>query len=281
DAGIEGVTGRLLGDESRYDTERYNPSWPERYITQNNTGPLTALSVDDGFSQFEPAVAAPNPAAWAATALSSELSSLGIATGGTGNGTAPPEAVVVATVESLPLSEIISEMLGESDNNTAELLTKEAGTLDGDIGRTADGLMVARAEIGELEADISQVVLVDGSGLDPNNLVTCELLVNVLLASGRDSSLAQGLAVVGETGTLAHRFPDTPLAGNLRAKTGFINTVTGLAGFIQTPGGEELVFALISNDLSVAGTEGFDLQEQVGLRLYGSPAAPDTSDLAP
>ncbi len=281
DAGITSIAGRVVGDESRYDTERYNPSWPERYITQNNTGPLTALSVDDGFSEILPAVHAANPPAWAARALIEELGSLGISAVGAGSGTAPPEAIVIASVESLPVREIIAEMLTESDNSTAELLTKEMGTLDGDIGRTADGIAATLATIGELEADISQVALIDGSGLDPTNKVTCELLTNILVVSGSDSPLGQGMAVVGESGTLSHRFPDTPLVGNVRAKTGFINSVTGLAGFVDSSGGEELTFALISNELAVAATEGFELQERVALELYGAPGAPDVSDLQP
>ena len=49
-----------------------------------------------------------------------------------------------------------------------------------------------------------------------------------------DSTVAKDLPVAGQTGTLAQRFLGTPIAGQLRAKTGTLNQVTALAGYVQT-----------------------------------------------
>src|SRR5438067_11908891 len=53
-AGVRRVQGRVLGDESRYDVQRYIPTWSPSYVSDFQVGPMSALTVDDNFAQWDP-----------------------------------------------------------------------------------------------------------------------------------------------------------------------------------------------------------------------------------
>ena len=129
-AGITEVTGRIVGDDHRYDSVRYVASWPIEYRLGHQAGPLGALMVDDDYVSFDPPLrTADDPAKRTATVLTALLRKRGITVGSdAGTGAAPEGAVdVVSPLRSAPLSGIVADLLTTSDNNTAELLLKEIG----------------------------------------------------------------------------------------------------------------------------------------------------------
>lgn len=253
EAGVRRVEGSVVGDDSRYDGERYVEGWPARYVAQDVVGPLSALAVNDGFSSFPPTwggpgelVPAADPAAHAAAVLTFLLQAQGVEVVGPPRaGPSTPGGVELASLDSPPLTELVREMLEESDNNTAELLLKELGRAAGDP-TTAGGRERAQAVLRSGGLDVSGVRIVDGSGLSPENRVTCRVLVASLTRAETGAQLRAALPVAGETGTLFDRFLDTPLVGSLRAKTGSLNTVAGLAGFV-VDGDGALPFAYVHN----------------------------------
>ncbi len=246
-AGIREVRGQVIGDDHRFDGQRRVASWPPQYTAQGEVGPLSALTVDDGFATWSGRGRAfPDPALGAAQVLAGLLQARGVAVGGgAATGAHPVGAAEVASIESPTVGELVASMLRESDNGTAELLLKQLAT--GGQGSTANGLATVRATLGRLGLPLSGVRLIDGSGLGRGNLVTCRLLV-ALLHRG-DPSIETGLAVAGRSGTLAKRFLGTPAAGRLRAKTGSIKGVAALAGHVDTAGGRHLTFAYVINNL--------------------------------
>ena len=281
-AGVRRVEGRVVGDESRYDAQRYVPSWNPGYATEPEVGPQSALTVNGGFAQWRPeAVPAPSPAVNAAAVLTGLLRSRGVAVGGDGTeGRAPPGDTAVATIDSPPLSDMVAVLLQESDNLTAELLVKELGVRFGGEGSTRAGLEVLRATLDGLGLPEEAMSSADGSGLDRSDRLTCELLQGTLAADGEQGVVSRGLPVAGRNGTLARRFAGSPADGKVRAKTGSLRGVTGLSGWTTTLDGRSLQFSLLANELP-SERAGTSLQDRVVSALATWPQAPAVAELAP
>lgn len=281
-AGVAEIQGRVLGDDSRYDAARYVAGWPGRYIISNQVGPLSALSVNDGFEAWEPkTVPFADPAAGAAGVFTELLRQRGVLVAGEpGSGTAPAGAARVAVAESPPVGDLVAEMLRESDNGTAELLTKELGFRVTGQGSTAAGTAAVASTVASLGDGVGTGVVVrDGSGLDPGDRVTCRLLHS--LASADDGGpIDVGLPVAGTDGTLAVRFLDSPVTGALRAKTGSINGVASLSGVVAAQGGEVLSFSSILNDLG-REVDALRLQDALATALVRFPDIPGLDELGP
>lgn len=288
-AGVRRIEGSVVGDETRYDQERYVAGWPVRYINQNVTGPLSALALNDGFETYPspgatsvPLVPADQPAVNAAAVLTRLLVARGIeVVGEPTSGAAPPDAVELAVIESPPMADVVAQLLTESDNNTGELLLKELGARAG-AGTTAAGRERVRALFDQHAIDPGAAVVDDGSGLSLDNRASCGLLVELLERPVTGPVLDDGLAVAGETGTLSRRFSGTDLEGRLRGKTGSLNTVTALAGVVEDDD-PPLTFAYVVNAPPPGPVpEGVAASQQaLGEILLSWPRLPDPSVLGP
>jgi serine-type D-Ala-D-Ala carboxypeptidase/endopeptidase (penicillin-binding protein 4) len=253
-AGVTRIDGSVVGDGSRYDGERYNPAWPQRFIDQDAVGPIGGLMVNDGFAAFSPArssaatVPAPDPAADAARVVTDRLRAKGVVVGGAPRaGRAPLGAAEVASLASPPVSQIVAEMLTYSDNETADAALKEVGVAVSRHGSAQAGKAALTQLLTDAGVAVDGVQLVDGSGLSNRSRLTCRTLTQLLTLPETGPVLRDGLAVAGETGTLAERWRGTPVAGRLRAKTGSLRNVTALAGEIEPLAGGTITFAYVAN----------------------------------
>jgi len=190
---------------------------------------------------------------------------------------------LIATIESPPLSTVVTEMLQQSDNTTAELLTKHLGLNYSATGSTSAGTVAIREIIEAAGITTFDGPPADGSGLDSANNLTCPQLVDVLAYPETREVLEAAMPVAGESGTLANRFLTSTARGNLRAKTGSLLNVTALAGYINASDGEELTFAYIANlgPGQVLPDDFRDLQEVMGDALAAYPVAPPVTEVAP
>ena len=279
-SGINKITGSVVGDESRYDDERYVPTWGDG-IRSIEAGPLGALMVDDGTllgDPFKPA----QPAVGAATAFTRLLRARGITViAAPRSGVAPTDGVTIGEVISAPLGVLLGDVLANSDNNAAELLLKEIGLVDEGSPTRVAGLQAVASVLVQRGISTDGVVLVDGSGLDANNRLTCSLLVNLLESFGSQSVLAEGLALAGSTGTLREQLTTPPAVRRVRAKTGTLRTSKALSGFYEVSDGA-ITFSLLLNGPGVSNQSAYQPQWKSLMNALGAFSdEPRTQDLLP
>ncbi len=289
--GITRIDGSVVGDESRYDTQRAVPTWKPDYTTEGDVGPLSALEVNDGSVLVgDRYVASAQPAVSAAAQFEQLLVADGVkVVGAPLAAVTPPTAVPVTSISSPPLSEIIDTILRVSDDTGAELLTKELGARFGGAGSTTAGVAVIRADLAVDGLPVSQLLALDGSGLDRDDRVTCQLLLDALAHQGTNSVIAAGLPVAGVSGTLSDRLGGPTTQGRIEAKTGTLDNVSSLSGFVLPPAGPAfpssktggpLVFSLVLNGVA-DDTVGVDIGDQVATDLAAYPGVPSPAALAP
>jgi len=278
-AGVRSVPGGIAGVDDRYDRTRYLDVWP--VADRPEVGPVGALTVNRGGAGAAGTGAkVDDPAVNAAAELGRLLTARGVRVGAASRADrAPDGARPVASIDSPPLGDVLTELLSASDNLTAEMLVRELGAKAG-TPTTAAGITAMRAALERLRVDLTGATIVDGSGLSRQDRLRCATLLQVveLLDGPRFAPVRAGLSIAGERGTLGPRLRGTPLAGNLTAKTGSLAGVSGLAGFVRSD--RPLLFALLVN--GGFGRAGADaVREAMATEIAAYPRVTDASGLVP
>ncbi len=258
---------------------------PTRYVTLSNRlqtvaagGPRRVLFHRDpngipargtlpvGAAPVSQAMAVRQPARWFAEEFRRALERRGIELRGgiREAGPAGPLAeltqtnrwVELAGCDSAPLRDLLARMLQPSQNLHAQLLLLQAGWTEPDRPEETSeqaGLRALAAFLQRAGIPAGEVRFEEGSGLSRHNVVTPRALVRLLEFMARHPQAAvfrEALPVAGVDGTLRHRLRGTPAEGNARAKTGTLDLVAALAGYVASAAGESLAFALLLNQYS-------------------------------
>lgn len=289
-AGVTRVTGGVVGDGTRYDDEYFAPGWGAG-VNGLEAGPYDALMANDD-RVFGVDTRPNDPNVAAATEFTRLLRDRGVVIDGeASSGAAPVGALEIATIDSAPLSAVVAEMLGNSDNNTAELMVKELGRTDSTPGTREAGLAVIGQQLVDWGIDAAPVVLADGSGLSPDNRVTCSALAAVVERYRATSPIGSGLPVAATSGTLSDVFVGVSVAGRLLGKTGTLTNppfnvdppaVKALSGYLPVDGGGEIEFVLILNGPTIADQSEYrSIWYQLGDTLDTYPAGPTVAQVGP
>ncbi|MDO8188555.1 D-alanyl-D-alanine carboxypeptidase/D-alanyl-D-alanine-endopeptidase [Conexibacter sp. JD483] len=247
DAGITRVTGRVYGDESRFDLRRGGPSTNWGFDVWIG-GPLSALLYNRGLAKENGSALARQPAQFAAQQLTAALKRAGVPVArAAALGTAPEAAEELAYVASPPLSRLVKLTLVPSDNLFAEQLLKVVGAQSGGSGSTTAGTSVVRQTLQRF--DISPRIA-DGSGLSRADATSPRQVVTLLDGLREQQGFRSGMPVAGRSGTLAKRMRGTVAQDRCQAKTGTLSNVSGLAGYCTTSNGHTIAFSLMFNSVS-------------------------------
>ena len=240
----------IVVDGSLFPGPSVAPSWDPADMGTNYGAPITAVVADAAQLGPEGSARSTQPDLAAGADLAAALGQPGLTVT---RGTASDGAKTLATVRSAPLSELIPEMLLDSDNVIADILARQVAAAEHRPASFAGATAAIRTVLGRLGVRVGDAMK-DGSGLSSADRVSPAALVAALRliggagppAAARLRFVAGAMPVAGWSGTLEARFTsgsERSVAGRVRAKTGTLSTVSSLAGLVQDRSGRLLAFS--------------------------------------
>lgn len=164
-------------------------------------------------------------------------------------GVTPYDADMLLHVPSPPLVSVLMDMNKYSLNFQAEQVLRTLGAEAEGQGTTDAGLRVVRRYLQGLGVTDAQATLINGSGLSRQAMLAPTALTAVLVDMARDpkvgAEFTATLAIGGVDGTLWRRLRDE--SGRMRGKTGTLDGVHCLAGYLDADNGRRYAFAFLTN----------------------------------
>lgn len=262
--GITHITGGVLGDPRVFPHEPEAPGWLPRYLEEGDTARSSGLTAEGGRRLFheggrlrsEPAA---DPTANAAASLHGLLTDRGVAIDGSAASSAapPPAPVVVGSVTSPPLLDLLRFTVQHSDNHLADAIFRTVGAVSGDASWGGSAAATQRA-LSTLDLDFGGAALADGSGLSRHGRLAPAFLTALdaqMTGSPLGPQWQSLMSVAGESGTLSRRLRGSVAEHRLRGKTGSLRDVVSLSGVVVGPDTPRYHFAVVANSLDPGGKD--------------------------
>lgn len=176
----------------------------------------------------------------------------------------------VYTHASPPLSEILKVVNSESHNFCAEMLLKTIAKETQGIGSFDMGTDYLLKYLKSSGITTENIRIVDGSGLSRFNLFTPRNFVTLLsniYRSNMGDQFIKTLAEPGEEGTLLRRMKRSRAENSVKAKTGSMNNISSICGYVTTRDNEVLAFSIMMQNFTAPMTTAQNLQDLILMRL--------------
>lgn len=183
----------------------------------------------------------------------------------------PPVRVVLAEHVSPPLAQDIQTINKFSQNLHVEMLLRTLGREVKQFGSLTVGLEVLQEFAAEAGIEPGEASFADGSGLSRHALVSPRAVTKLLrymATSARFEAYLNSLPVAGVDGTLEERFTGSLGHGRIWAKTGTMEHVNALSGYMDLPRGERLAFSIIGNSYLLKPAEGAAVVDRIALAIF-------------
>jgi len=157
---------------------------------------------------------------------------------------------VLAAHISVQVAEDVTVINKTSQNLHAELLLRLLGKIYGTDGSFEQGARVVRQFLVDAGVEDGDFFFYDGSGMSPDDKIAPRAYTQLLAYASRQpwgAAWRDTLPVAGVDGTLAERFKRSPLKDRLWAKTGTLNEVNALSGYLTAASGKTLAFSILVN----------------------------------
>jgi D-alanyl-D-alanine carboxypeptidase/D-alanyl-D-alanine-endopeptidase (penicillin-binding protein 4) len=196
----------------------------------------------------------------------------GIFGGGWRNAVAPEDQEPLLEFRSLPLADVIARVNKHSNNVMARqlLLTLSAEVL-GPPGTEAGGRKVVGDWLHEKGLEFSELALDNGAGLSRAARITAADFGAILRFAWQQPYMPEyvsSLSLAGLDGTLRYRMDDGPLEGSAHLKTGSLDHVAGIAGYLQSRTGRRFAVVVLQNHTDIHRGYGDETQEALLRWLY-------------
>ncbi|MFW5982816.1 MAG: D-alanyl-D-alanine carboxypeptidase/D-alanyl-D-alanine-endopeptidase, partial [Candidatus Brocadiia bacterium] len=163
-----------------------------------------------------------------------------------------------------PIKPVLSVMMTESQNFYAEQIVKTIGAENRGEGSWEEGLGEISAALREVEVDLRGVELADGSGMSRGNRLTPRAVCRLLLRMDEQfgAEFRELLPRPGE-GTLHNRLTSSRYRSRVRAKTGYLHSVSALSGYVRTVDQEAMAFSIMINESDVGNSRMGRLEDAI------------------
>ena len=161
----------------------------------------------------------------------------------------------------------------ESDNLNAEMMIYAIALKDSDAPASVNnGLAAVKRIIDSVGLNPNDYFVADGSGASHYNLVSAELLLDVLKYMYYERKdlfdfFYNSLAIAGVDGTLKKRMKNTSTEGNVHAKTGTLKGVSNLSGYVTSQSGHLIAFSILIQNFVESYSKARNFQDKICILL--------------
>lgn len=257
--GLRKVTGNVVGDDTYFDDVYSRDDWISEERANVKLPPISALVIDRNRTIVTKKrkgkyrnyfVNVENPPLFTAKKLKEKLISYGVEVIGNPISAIADDNVRLLVESSIELRELLKETNKSSDNFYAECLFKTLGSVYS--GQQGNSFFSTQAILNYIEDNSiysTGTKIVDGSGISRFDQVTAGALVGLLekvyFNIKQFDDFFNSLSIAGVDGTLKKRMIGTPAENNFRGKTGSLNGVSSLAGYVTTADDDDLIVCMM------------------------------------